>query len=67
MKRWTWWLQVMSGLAAAVVTGSTIALAVRQGSWTPVEEIGWLPAVLVAVLPGGRRRCLPRRGGRAAS
>ena len=68
MKRCKWWLYAVSGLAVAIVLGSSIALAVRQGSWTPVEEIGWLPAVFIAVLPGGRRRsCLPRRGGRAAS
>jgi hypothetical protein len=68
MKRSTWWLYLVSGLVGAVVLGSTIALAVRQGSWTPVEETGWLPAVLIAVLPGGRRRsCLPRRRGRAVS
>lgn len=66
MKR-TWCLYLVSGLAAAIVLGSSIALAVRQGSWTPVEQTAWLPAVLVAV-PGRRRRsCLLRRGGRAAS
>jgi hypothetical protein len=56
------------GLVMAVVAGSSIAVAVRQGSWSPVEQVGWLPAVWVAVLPGRRHhRCLPRRGGRAAS
>ena len=65
MKRWTWWLYAVVGLA---VLGSSIALAVRQGSWTPVEEIGWLPAVLIAALPAERRRsCLPRRGSRAGT
>ena len=68
MKRCTWWMYAVSGLAAAIVIASSILLAVRQGSWTPVEETGWLPAVLFAVLPGRRgRSCLPRRGRRTAS
>jgi hypothetical protein len=67
MKR-TWWRYALLVLAAVIVAGGTIAVAVQQGSWTPVEANAWLPAVFVAVLPGRRRHsCLPRRGGRAAS
>lgn len=67
MKR-TWWRYAVPGLLAAIVLGSSIVLAIGQGSWTPVEQTAWLPAVFVAVLPGGRSRaCLPRRGGRRAA
>jgi hypothetical protein len=64
MRSWTRWLYVLAGLAGLFVAGSAIALAVRQGSWTPIVSVAWLPAVVVAVLPG-RRRCFPRRHGQA--
>jgi hypothetical protein len=45
-----------------LVAVSSIVQSIRQGSWTPVESVGWLPAVIVAVWPGTyRHRCLPRR------
>jgi hypothetical protein len=31
---------------------SSIVQAVRQGSWTPVVSVGWLPAMVVAAWPG---------------
>jgi ribose/xylose/arabinose/galactoside ABC-type transport system permease subunit len=62
MRPWTRWLYVISGLVVAV---SSIALAVRQGSWAPIISVGWIPAVVVAVMPGRRRRCLPRRRSQA--
>lgn len=59
----TRWLYLIAGLAASFVAGSAIALAVRQGSWAPIESVGWIPAVLVARAGLGYRRCGPRRGG----
>jgi len=35
-------------LVAAVVTGLSIAQAVRQDSFEPILLIAWLPAVLIA-------------------
>ena len=61
MKPWTRWMYVITGLAAAIVAVSSVVQAVRQGSWDPIIEVGWLPAVVVATWPGTRRRCLPRR------
>jgi len=52
---------VITGFAAAIVAVSSVVQAVRQGSWDPIIEVGWLPAVVVATWPGTRRRCLPRR------
>jgi hypothetical protein len=72
MRSWIWALWLVAGLAALVVTVSTIALAVRQGSWSPILSMAWFPAVVAAcaVAPAGRRgtagRCWPRRSGRAA-
>ena len=71
MRSWIRVLWLVAGLAALVVVGSTIALAVRQGSWSPILSMGWFPAVVVAcAVPAGRRgtagRCWPRRSGRAA-
>jgi hypothetical protein len=65
MRPWTPWLYVVAGLAGVFVAVSSIALAVRQGSWAPIISVGWIPAVVVAVMPGRRRRCLPRRHGQA--
>lgn len=59
------WLFVAAALAAAVVTGSSIAQAVRSGSWDPVISTAWIPAVVVATWPGAYRHCLSRGGGRA--
>ena len=61
MKPWTRWVYVITGFAAAIVAVSSVVQAVRQGSWDPIIEVGWLPAVVVATWPGTRRRCLPRR------
>ena len=62
MRSWTRWLYLIAGLVAVFVAVSSIVQAIRLGSWTPVIAVGWLPAVVVAVWPGARRRCLsPRR------
>jgi hypothetical protein len=66
MRRWTSWLYLLAGVAAIFVAVSSVAAAVRQGSWEPIIAMGWLPAVIVATWPGNdRRRCLPRRSGQA--
>ncbi|MBV9451108.1 MAG: hypothetical protein JO345_34995 [Streptosporangiaceae bacterium] len=52
-----WWYLV-TGLVAAFVAGSAIALAIRQGSWGPVVSVAWLPAVFAGVRPGSSRRCV---------
>lgn len=65
MKKWTRWLYLIGGLAAAFVAVSTIVLAIRQGSWGPIISVGWIPAVIVATWPATYRRCLPRRRGAA--
>jgi len=57
-KRWSY---LITGLAAAFVAVACVAQAIRQGSWTPVISVGWLPAVVVACWPDASRRCLPRR------
>jgi hypothetical protein len=49
----------------AIVAVSAIVQAIRQGSWGPIGEVGWLPAVIVAAWPGTYRRCLPRRNRQA--
>jgi len=61
MRPWIRWLYVIAGAATALVAVSSIVQAVRQGSWTPVVSVGWLPAVVIAAWPGTYRRCLPRR------
>jgi hypothetical protein len=61
MRPWIRWLYVIGGVAAAFVAVSSIVLAVRQGSWTPVVSVAWLPAVVVAARPGTYRRCAPGR------
>ena len=66
MKLWARWLQVAAVLAVAIVAVSAVVQAVRQGSWGPVETVGWLPAVVVVAWPGAYRatgRCRPRRDG----
>ena len=65
MKPWMRWLQVIAGFALAFVVVSSIVQAVRQGSWEPIAEGLWIPAVVVAAWPGTYRRCLPRRNRRA--
>jgi len=61
VRSWKRWLYLISGLAVVLVAASSVAQAIRQGSWTPVVSVAWLPAVLVACWPGVNRRCLPRR------
>jgi hypothetical protein len=61
MRSWKRWPLVITGLAAAFIAIAAIAQAIRQGSWTPIVSVGWLPAVIVACWPGSYRRCLPRR------
>lgn len=62
MKPWTRWLYAIVGLVAVFVAVGSVVQSIRQASWTPVESVGWLPAVIVAVWPGTyRRRCLPGR------
>lgn len=65
MTAWKRWLFAAAALAAAVVAGSSIALAVRSGSWDPVISAAWIPAVVVAIWPGAHHRCLSRGGGQA--
>ena len=66
MKVRTRWLYVIAGLAAILVASSSIALAVRQGSWAPILAVGWIPAVLVAAAGGSYRHSRRGRGGPAA-
>jgi len=63
MESWKRWLFLAAGLVAAVVAVSSIAQAVRSGSWGPVIATAWIPAALAAAWPAGGRRCLTRRGG----
>lgn len=60
------WLAPIAVLAAIFVAASAIALAARQGSWTPVISVGWIPAVIAATWPRTYRRCPPRRRGQAS-
>lgn len=66
MKKNGRWFYLIGIVAGAVVAVSAVAAAIRQGSWSPLIAVGWLPAVVVAVKPGRYRRCLPRRGPRAS-
>jgi len=64
-------VRLAAGLIVLIVVGSTIALAVRQGSWSPILSMSWFPAIVAgAAASAGRRgtagRCWPRRPGRAA-
>jgi len=61
MKSWKRWLFLISGLAAGFMAVAVAALAIRQNSWAPVVDMGWLPAVIVASGSGSRRCCWPRR------
>jgi hypothetical protein len=61
----TRWGRVIMGLAVAFVAVSSVVQAIRQGSWGPIAEVSWLPAVIVASWPGTYRRCLPRRNQQA--
>jgi hypothetical protein len=66
MKRWTRLMYVITGVVVAVVAVSSVAQAIRQGSWEPIVAVGWLPAVVAATCwPGTRGRCLPRRHSQA--
>jgi hypothetical protein len=65
MKPWARGLQVVAVLAMAFVAVSAAVQAIRQGSWGPIVEVGWLPAVIVATWPGTYRRCQPRRNRQA--
>ena len=66
MKRWARWMYVITACAVTVVAVSSIVQAIRLGSWAPLIEVGWLPAVVAAVWwPGTRGRCWPRRQGTA--
>jgi len=66
MKPWVRWIYLAAGVAAVFVAVSVAVQAIRQGSWEPVISVGWLPAVIVAMLPGSYRRCRTRRGNPAA-
>jgi hypothetical protein len=43
MKQWTRWMRLIAAIAVAVVAVSSIAQAIRQGSWAPLITVGWLP------------------------
>jgi len=47
---------------AALIACASVAQAIQQDSWEPIWSIGWLPAVVVAVLwaPGSGKPCRPR-------
>jgi hypothetical protein len=56
------WLYGVAAFAATLIAVSAIVQSVRQGSWSPILSVGWLAAVIVAVLaPRGTRRCLQIR------
>jgi hypothetical protein len=56
------WLYGVAAFAATLVAVSAIVQSIRQGSWSPILSVGWLAAVIVAVLaPRGTRRCLQIR------
>ena len=46
----------------ALIAVASVVQAIRQDSWEPIWSIGWLPAVVVAVLwaPGSGKPCRPR-------
>jgi len=60
MKPWARWTYLIAVAAATFVAVSSIAQAIRQGSWSPIVSVGWIAGVIVAAWPGTRRRCLPR-------
>jgi len=50
-------------VVAALVTGLSIAQAMRQDSFDPILVICWLPAVMIAAYygrPASGRRCLEK-------
>jgi len=50
----------------AIVAVSSVVAAIRQGSWGPIADGLWIPAVVVATWrPDMYRRCLPRRNRQA--
>ena len=52
------WLYGVAAAAALLVAVSAIVQSVRQGSWSPLLSVGWLAAVIIAVIsPRGTRRC----------
>ena len=56
------WLYGVAAAAALLVAVSAIVQSVRQDSWSPLLSVGWLAAVIIAVIsPRGTRRCLPLR------
>ena len=56
------WLYAAAVIAAMLIAVSAIVQSVRQGSWSPVLSVGWLAAVIIAVIsPRGTRRCLQIR------
>jgi hypothetical protein len=56
------WLYGVAAFAATLIAVSAIVQSVRQGSWSPILSVGWLAAVIVAVLaPRGTCRCLQIR------
>ena len=62
MRSRTRWLYLISAVAVLFVAVASIAAAIRQGSWAPILAVGWIPAVVIASLPAGRRRrCRPTR------
>jgi hypothetical protein len=63
MKPYARWFYLLAGLVVAFVAVSSIVLAISEGSWSPIVSVGWLPAVIIAVWPGARRRCLRGRSG----
>jgi hypothetical protein len=65
--RGRWIMGAATLVVSAIIIGSAVAQAIRQHSLDPIWMVGWLPAVLVAVMYPtltGRepehRRCLPR-------
>ena len=61
MRSWMRWLPLIAGLALAFVVVSAVVRAVGQGSWGPLEQVAWIPAVVPACMPGVYRRCRPHR------
>jgi hypothetical protein len=59
-------LTAVSLAAAGLVLIAAIAQAIRQGSFDPIWQVGWLLAVVVAMWyrPGQAYRCWPRRPAR---
>ena len=60
------WLPVIAGLALAFIAVGSVVQAIGQGSWGPIAEALWIPAVSSRPACRARyRRCLPRRGRQA--